>query len=160
MGIARLPAAAIVVAAFVFGAAAPSQSVSDALTGKWELNLARTHYGGGAEPRQRESFVCRLAGAVLTCTIDSVRERGQHVRGGFTAAYDGAPGPTRGMPDMDHVRLHRVSTTISDATFMFNGHAVFAYRAVRSADGKSLTITSVEPVTRAVLNSVVVYDAR
>jgi hypothetical protein len=37
---------------------------------------------------------------------------------------------------------------------------VFAYRAVRSDDGRSLTIVSVDPISRAVLNSVVVYDLR
>ena len=140
-------------------AAAPAQSVSDALTGKWELNVARTHYGGGAEPRQRESFTCVLAGDQLTCTIDSVRGDGRHVSGGFTARYGGPPGPTHGIPEVDHAKLQRVSATISDATFTLAGRDVYAYRAVRSENGKSLTIISVDPGTRAVLNSVVVYDA-
>jgi len=141
-------------------AAVPVQSTSDALAGKWELNVARTHYGGGAEPRQRESFTCVLAGDQLTCTIDSVRIDGRHVGGGFTARYGGPPGPTHGIPDVDHAKLQRVSATISDATFTLAGRDVYAYRAVRSDNGKSLTIISVDPGTRAVLNSVVVYDAR
>jgi hypothetical protein len=45
-----------------------------------------------------------------------------------------------------------------DATFTYNGKPVFAYRAVRSNDGRSLTIISVDPVTRAALTSVVVYE--
>jgi hypothetical protein len=61
---------------------------------------------------------------------------------------------------MDEIRLVRVDASIADATFRNRGQSTFAYRAVRAANGRSLTIISVDPVTRAVLHSVVVYDAR
>ena len=141
-------------------AAAPAQAPLDPLAGRWELNLARTHYGGGAEPRRRESFSCIVIAATVKCSIESVRVDGRSVRGGFTATYDGSAGPTDGIPDVDHVRLARVSGSIADATFTRDGIPVFAYRAVQSSSGKSLTIVSVDPVSRAVLNSVVVYDRR
>ena len=150
---------AIACACFV-AVAAVRQPAADPLSGKWELNVARTHYGGGAEPRLRESFVCARRRNGVDCRIESVRADGKRVVGGFAAAYDGTPGPTRGIPDMDHVQLVRVSSSIADATFTLLGAPVFAYRAVRSADGRSLTIISVDPATRAVLNSVVVYDQR
>ena len=150
---------AIACACLVAGAAVP-QSAADPLLGKWELNVARTRYGGGADPRQRELFVCARSRDGVDCSIESVRADGKRVVGGFTAAYDGAPGPTRGIPDVDQVQLIRVSPSIADATFTLRGTPVFAYRAVRSADGRSLTIISVDPATRAVLNSVVVYDQR
>jgi len=139
------------------GAAQPEP---DPLSGRWTLNLPRTHYGGGAEPRQRESFTCVRNRVGVDCTIASVRVGGSRIDGGFVAAYDGTPGPTRGIPDVDHVRLIRVTESIADATFTLQGRPVFAYRAVRSASGRSLTIISVDPTTRAVLNSVVVYDQR
>lgn len=154
--VARLGA----VGACLLAIAAAPRSPADPLVGRWELNVARTHYGGGAELRTRESFVCAPAGAGVACTIESVRADGRTLAGGFTAAYDGPPGPTRGIPEMDHVRLHRVSASIADATFTFQGRPVFAYRAVRSSDGRSLTVIAVDPVSRAVLNSVVVYDRR
>ena len=73
---------------------------------------------------------------------------------------DASAGPTRGIPDVDHVRLSRINESIADATFTSQGRPVFAYRAVRSANGRSLTIISVDPTSRAVLHSVVVYDRR
>lgn len=138
----------------------PQRGGVDALAGRWELNVARSHYGGGAEPRTREEFACTVRGADVSCTIRSVRRGGQTVVGGFDAAYGGPPGPTRGIPDTDHVQLTRTSDTISDATFTLRGQPVFAYRAVRAASGRALTIISVAPITRVVLNSVVVYDRR
>ena len=148
------------VCAYVATATAARQPTTDPLSGRWELNVARTHYGGGAEPRQRESFNCNRTTTGVDCTIESVRAGGRRVVGGFSAAYDGAPGLTRGIPDVDHVRLIRVNASIADATFTSQGRSVFAYRAVRSANGRSLTIVSVDPVSRAVLNSIVVYDQR
>ena len=136
------------------------QSAIDPLSGRWILNVARTHYGGGAEARERETFDCARLGSVVNCRIESVRAGGRRIVGGFSAAYDGPPGPTRGIPDVDQVRLTKVSASIADATFSFQGRAVFAYRAVRSTNGRSLTIISVAPDSRAVLHSVVVYDQR
>jgi hypothetical protein len=98
--------------------------------------------------------------AGVKCSIESVMADGQTVLGGFSAQYDGPPGRTEGIPGIDRVRLTRVNGAVADATFTSQGRPVFAYRAVRSDDGRSLTIISVDPVSRAVLNSVVVYDQR
>jgi hypothetical protein len=73
---------------------------------------------------------------------------------------DGLPGPTHGITDVDHVRLVAVDPSIADATFTGQGRSVFAYRVVKSDDGRSLTIISIDPASHAVLNSVVVYDRR
>lgn len=110
---------------------------------------------------QDPGILClRSAGAGVRCTIRSVRADGRVVLGGFSAAYDGPPGPTHGISGVDYVRLTEVGESIADATFTLHGRPVFAYRAVRSTNGRSLTIISVDPTTRAVLNSVVVYERR
>jgi len=59
---------------------------------------------------------------------------------------------------MDGVTLRRAGDNAVDATFTEHGRPVFGYRATRSTNGDTLTIISVEPVTRAPLRSVVVYD--
>jgi hypothetical protein len=156
---ARIVRLAIVSACLATSAMA-WQPPADPLVGRWVLNVARTHYGDGAEPRRSESFVCAASNAGIDCTIQSVRADGRKVVGGFMGTYDGTPGPTRGIPDVDHVRLARINESIADATFISHGQPVFAYRTVKSADGRSLTIISVDPDSRAVLNSVVVYDRR
>ena len=133
---------------------------ADPLTGHWVLNVARTHYGGGAEPRKRETFVCQSEQQLLRCTIKSDRVSGKQVLGSFAAAYDGKPYATSGIPDVDRVSLQRIDDHVADATFTYKGKPVFGYRAIKSDDGHSLTIVSVDPTTRSVLHSVVVYDRR
>lgn len=131
---------------------------ADPMSGKWALNLSRTHYGGGAEPRKKEAFTCELQKVILRCTITSDRLNGKHIVGTFAAAYDGKPYATTGIPDVDRVSLRRVDDHVADATFYYKGKPVFGYRAIKSDDGRSLTIVAVDPMARTILNSVVVYD--
>ena len=136
------------------------QASDDPLVGEWALNLARSHYGGGAEVRRKETFTCQRDREILKCTIESVRADGRKLVGTFAAAYDGKPYPAAGIPDVDQVTLQRLSGFVADATFSFRGKPVFGYRAIRSDDGRSLTVVSVEPTTRVVRNSVIVYDRK
>jgi hypothetical protein len=131
---------------------------ADPLVGKWILNRARSHYGPGAQARKRETFLCEASRGGVRCTIESVRLDGKAFVGRFWAAYDGKPYPATGIPDVDQVRLRRVDDLVADATFSYRGKPVFGYRAIQSDGRGSLTIVSVEPVTRTALNSVVVYD--
>lgn len=133
-------------------------AAADPLAGRWTLNLERSHYDGGAEPRRQETFTCHADSATLKCTIESVRADGRKLVGTFTAAYDGKPHSTTGIPDVDQVTLQKLNESIADATFSFKGKPVFGYRAIRSHDGRSLTVVSVEPTTRVVQSSVVVYE--
>jgi hypothetical protein len=124
------------------------------------LNVARSHYGRGAKPRTQETFACEAEKEILKCTIKSSRVNGDRLVGSFSAAYDGKPHPVGGVPDVDQVVLQRVDAFVTDATFSYKGRPVFGYRAIKSDDGKSLTVVSVEPTTRTILTSVVVYDRR
>jgi hypothetical protein len=131
---------------------------ADPLSGKWALNVSKTHYGGGAEPRKQEVFACELQKERLRCTITSDRLDGKHIVGTFAAAYDGKPYATTGIPDVDSVSLRRVDDHLADATFYSKGKPIFGYRAIKSDDGRSLIIVAVDPIARTILNSVVVYD--
>ena len=137
-------------------AAAPA----DPLAGRWTLDRAHSTYGPGAEPRKRESFTCERVKGVLRCSIRSERENGRRVVGSFAAPYDGKPHPAAGIPGVDAVVLRRVDAFVADATFLDHGQPVYGYRSTRSRDGRTLTIASVDPVTRAALHSVVVYRRR
>ena len=133
---------------------------ADPLAGKWTLNLERSHYGGGAELRRQETFTCLVDKELLKCTIESVRADGRKLVGTFTAPYDGKPHPAAGIPDVDEVTLQKLDDFIADATFSYRGKPVFGYRAIRSDDGRSLIVVSVEPTTRVVRSSAVVYDRK
>ena len=141
-------------------ACSPSTKVSDPLTGSWTLNLAKTHYGPGVDRRTNETFTCKVTGPRVACQIQSLRADGRSLLGKFDAAYDGHAYPVVGIPDIDHVSLRRLDDFTAEATFSLAGKPGFAYRSTRAVDGRSLTIVSVDPVSRTVLSSVVVYDAR
>ncbi len=128
------------------------------LVGDWQLNLARTHYGPGVDQRRRERFTCAVRGAGLACTIRGERADGRVVSGRFAALLDGTGAPVTGVPGVDEVRLRAVEATVTDGTFLYRAVPVFGYRAYRSADGRSLVIVTVDPVSRAALSTVVVYD--
>src|SRR5262245_26653212 len=140
---------------------ASTAAAADPLAGKWVLNVDRSHYGGGAEPRKEETLTCQTVDrGIVKCTIESVRVDGRKLLGTFSAAYDGKPYPAIGIPDVDQVTLQSVNDFIADATFSFKGKPVFGYRSVRSDNGRCLTIVSVDPSTRVVRNSVVAYDRK
>ena len=149
---------------------------TNSLVGAWRVNVTRSHYGRGAEARVRETFTCRAlvsargdggsegggGGGDIACTIRSVRAGGgrRELTGQFTVALDGAPRPVTGMPGMDAVALTPVAGVgrVIDATFSARGTPVYAYRVYGAGDGRTLTLVAVDPVTRAVLTSIVVYD--
>ena len=136
----------------------PARISADPLTGTWTLNLARSHYGPSAELRKRETFTCEPVGQALKCTIRSVRADGRALVGSFVAALDGKAYSAEGIPEVDQVSLRKIDEFVADATFSNKGKPVFGYRAIKSSDGRSLTFVSVDPVTRTVLGSLVVYD--
>ena len=103
-------------------------------------------------------MACTPASGGVRCTITSTRTSGRHLTGRFASAYDGRSSPVDGIPGMDGVILTRADGNTVDATFTRRGTPVFAYHATQTDDGQTLTVTSVDPVTRAPLHSVVVYD--
>lgn len=128
------------------------------LTGEWRLNLARTHYGPGVDLRRSERLSCSMEKRRVRCVIQSVRVNGQELIGRFAATLDGTGSPVTGIPGVDEVQLRRPSNALLDATFLWRGKPVFGYRALQSEDRRSLMIISVDPVSRVVLTTIVVYD--
>ena len=133
---------------------------TDPLSGTWILNRAKSHNGGGAEARQEEEMVCTAEGNVVDCKISSVRVDGRKLTAAFRARYGGTPSAVSGIPDVDQVTLIKRDDSVADATFLSRGRPVFGYRSVKSADRRSLTMISVDPETRGILSSVVIYDRR
>ena len=129
-----------------------------AIVGRWRLNFERTHYGPGVDRRLGERFACAARGVRIECTITSARADGRVVRARFAAGLDGTGSPVAGIADVDEVRLRPASPGTLDATFLLRGAPVFAYRAYRAEDGRSLAIVTVDPTSRAALSTVVMYD--
>lgn len=129
-----------------------------AIVGSWRLNLGRTRYGPGVDRRQWERFTCAERSARVECTIQGARSDGRIVRARFAAGVDGAAAPVAGIAGADEVRLRAAGPGVLDATFLLRGEPAYAYRAYRADDGRSLTLVSVDAISRAALSTVVVYD--
>ena len=82
---------AIVIGVCALSAGVEPQRLANPLVGRWELDVARSHYGGGAEPRRQESFICETVHDAVQCTTTSVRPDGRRVVATFTARDDGTP---------------------------------------------------------------------
>ena len=61
------------------------------------------------------------------------------------------------LSDIDTVDLQTRAGGLVDATFSYQGRPRYGYRAYRSTDGNTLSILSVDPITRAALTTLVVY---
>ena len=142
------------------GQSPPSAPTAIPLVGDWVLNLGRTHYGPGVDRRRSEHMLCSVEKEDVRCVIHSVRADGRQLTAQFTATVGGVPAPVTGISDIDQVQLRRPSATLVDATFLLRGQPVFGYRAFQSDDGRSLSIVAVDPVTRVVGTTIVVYDRR
>jgi len=127
------------------------------LVGSWRLNSDRTHYGPGVDVRRSEFLMCGAKGDVITCRIESIRHNGRRVFASFTARLGGPPAPVKGVDGIDQVILARSGANL-DATFLSHGRGVYGYRAFGSRDGNCLVVVSVEPASRVVLTTVVVYE--
>ena len=92
---------------------------SEPLTGRWRLNVGRSHYGPGAQLRKDETFECEPAGLLLRCTVRSHRADGRYLVGSFTAGLDGMTYSATGIPDVDQVSLRTVAEFVADATFSY-----------------------------------------
>jgi hypothetical protein len=138
--------------------AAQAGTPAPSIFGNWALNTAKSRFGGGAERRKSETMTCGMSD-VTHCSVISERANGRTLRMRFRGKTDGTLGEVTGADSVDQVILKRVDENTTDATFLFEGKAVNAYRAVRSADKKTLTMTAVDPKTRAPLKSLIVYDA-
>lgn len=86
-------------------------------------------------------------------------EDGKVNSGSFDAVPDGPPGEVSGIEGLDSVRLRGAEPGIMEATFYDRDEPRFAYRAWREADGHSLVIVTVDPITRDRLSTTVVYRA-
>lgn len=149
------------VAAPVPGAGQSSPaSASAALIGDWQLHLGRTHYGPGVDRRRSERMTCTARSGAVHCVIRSVRSDGRRLTGRFTASLDGTAASVSGIPDVDQVQLRGAGHSVVDGTFLSRGAPVFGYRIFQSDDRRSLMVVSVDPTTRAVGSTIVVYDRR
>ncbi len=101
---------------------------------------------------------CEIAPhGAIACTTSRVPVNGGASAAHFTARYDGRKYPVTGVPEMDNVALRRSAHAVI-AVFNKGAQPIYGYRIEPSADGRHLTIHSIDPVTYRTLYSIVRYD--
>src|SRR3954462_2804489 len=100
-----LKIAILTIVMMLLAIAASAAKRPDPLAGHWELNVKKSHYGGGAQKRTQGTFMCEQEKHGAACNIQSTMEDGTKVDASFTAAYDGTAARTKGLDDIDEVLL-------------------------------------------------------
>jgi hypothetical protein len=127
------------------------------VVGDWTLDLSRTVYGSSVDRRVEERFVCSKDPSVLHCVILSTRENGKKVKAQFDAVLNGPAGDIYGVEGLNKVQVMTISPGVMEATFYDNDQPRYAYRSWRESHGRSLVIASIDPITREMLSTTVVY---
>lgn len=132
----------------------------DPLVGNWVAALKKSTFVAGFPPLKHQSLECKAHGIGVKCVALRITAKGIRTQSEFIAQYDGREYPVVGSDEMTGVILKRAELRTIEGTFLKNHRAVFGYRVFPSADGRVLTITSVDPGTRRDLTSVVIYQRK
>ena len=138
--------------AMALGSTAFAQAV-----GTWKLNLAKSKYQQGQEPKSI-TLVYEPAGEGIKVTVDQVLADGpSHYT--VTTNYDGKDVSVVGNPNADTVARTRVDATTTKLVNKKDGKILSTATLVVSADGKTLTITTTGKDAKGqTVDSVAVYD--
>jgi hypothetical protein len=111
---------------------------SDAHTGTWKLNEAKSKISPGAPKNQ--TVVYADVGDDVKVTVDGVDASGKPLHNEWTGKFDGKDHPVTGDPDADA----RSYTKVDDRTLTFaqkkGGKTMATGRIVIAPDGKSRTV--------------------
>ncbi|HLZ12972.1 MAG TPA: hypothetical protein VKP58_10315 [Candidatus Acidoferrum sp.] len=115
---------------------------SDAQSGVWKLNLAKTTYSPGPAPK---SVTLTIVADEKSYKLHSegVDGAGNPMMGDFTAGYDGKDVPSKGLPYGDTVSVKRIDANTVEVTMKKGAKALVTVTSVVSKDGKTRTSTFV-----------------
>ncbi len=113
----------------------------DPVIGAWKINLAKSKYSPGPAPKSL-TLTYTAAGQGVKVVVDGVGGDGSKTHFEYTANYDGKDYPVTGNPDADTAALKRVSATTVEIANKKGGKPTTASTRVLSADGKTLTVTT------------------
>jgi hypothetical protein len=126
------------------------------MMGKWKADLNDSILPAGFPQLRSQTMVLQLVSGKLQCSTERVSLDGTKTRADFTAAFDGKRYPVTGTPEIATVSLRRYPTFI-EADFFSARAPVYSYRMSISSKDDTLTIISIDPVTRATLHARIVY---
>ncbi len=110
--------------------------------GTWKLNVAKSKFSPGPAPKSL-SVTFSAAGQGVKGVIDGISGDGAKVHWEYTANFDGKPYPVTGNANGDMVVAKRVDANTVETSYTLKGKPMTTNRRVVSADGKTLTVTTV-----------------
>ena len=128
----------------------------DPMMGRWQADLNDSVLPAGFPQLRSQTMELHLVSGKLQCSTERVSLEGTKTRADFTAAFDGKRYPVTGITEIATVSLHRYRTFI-EADFFSASAPVYSYRMSISSKNDTLTIISIDPVTRATLHARIVY---
>lgn len=113
---------------------------ADPLVGTWVLNTKKSVYKPGPAPKS-QTRVYREDKDGITATVVTISADGKITTVEYPVNYDGLLHPVAGSPDMDSIKMSRLTTQQSEATIMHAGRVMATTVRMVSGDGQTLTIT-------------------
>jgi hypothetical protein len=114
--------------------------VADPVTGRWELNVAKSKFTPGPLPRS-QTRTYEVTGQQLKSVQKGVDAEGKPTLVQFTANFDGKDYPYTGSPDFDTLAVTRVDKSTISFTQKRAGKVALTGTTVISKDGKTMTIS-------------------
>jgi hypothetical protein len=146
----------VVVAALLF--AGPVRAQGDPAAGTWKLNAAKSHYMPGPAPKSNVITIV-IAGDTLKISSQGVGGDNKPTSTNYTATFDGKDNPIKGAPLYDTVSHKRIDANTTEQTRKKEGKVVQTATRKVSADGKTMTVTSVGKTADGKdLHNVAVYE--
>lgn len=112
----------------------------DPMSGRWEINLAKSKYDPGPPP-QSSVRVHEVDGDTIKVTLDIVSASGRARHVEFVRTLDGKEYPDKDDPHADTVAWQRIDERTIEFTQKTNGQTTETGRLVLSEDGRELTLT-------------------
>ena len=156
---AWLPAALL---GLVFVSAGVALAQSDPFVGSWELNVAKSKFGPGAE-RRSETRIVESSPTGMKVSVDRTNADGSSQQYNYTTNFDDKPHPITGMAPYgaDSIAVTLGTSNALPFKLTKGGKVVGSGTSVVSADGKTLTLTSkAMDASGKTISSVAVYDKR
>ena len=121
-------------------AAAAVCFASQAQTGTWKLNEAKSKIATGVA--KNNTVVVDAAGDDIKVTVDGTDSDGKPVHNEWTGKFDGKDYAVTGDPTSDMRSYKQVDDKTLDLTVKKDGKATVTGKIVMSADGKMRTVTT------------------
>ena len=131
-------------------------TLSPSIEGNWSADLKASTLPAGFPQLISQTMELHLVSGKLACSTERVTVEGKQTHSNFLAGFDGKRYPVKGAPDITAVSLRKYPDWLEGDFFSPNA-LVFSYRMYLSKDGRTLTVVSIDPITRNKLHAEIIY---